>query len=90
MNDTLTDLERRALLGMQALGRELSQRHAHEQEAMRVDFLAMLRDIALAHNLPGDAFDGKYGINVQTMEIVVTAPPEEITEDAAVTLVDAV
>lgn len=73
----LTPMEQRALLGAQAIGRELAQQHAQQQEALRVDFLDMLREIAIAHDLPEAAFDGDYGINTQTWEIVPTAPPEE-------------
>lgn len=83
----LTGMERRALLGTQALSREMHQRQAQEREETQQDFLALLREIALAHELPEAAFDGEYGINLSTMEIVPTAPPEEITpaiEDASV------
>lgn len=87
--ETLTPMERRALLGVQAISRELAQRHAQEQASMQEEFLATLREIAVAHDLPEQAFHGEYGINLQTMEIVPPAPPEEITEAPEMTPAEA-
>lgn len=79
MSERLTAIERRAIIGQQALGRELARQYAEHRDAHQTDFLVMLHEIALAHGLSENAFDGEYGINTETWEIVPAAPPEEIT-----------
>lgn len=75
--EMLTAMERRALLGVQAMSRELAQRHAQEQASMQEEFLATLGEIAVAHDLPEQAFHAEYGIDLQAMKIVRKTPPEE-------------
>lgn len=76
-------MERRAILGMQSLGRELTARHAAEINQHAADTLEMLREIASTHGLPDDAFVTDWGIDMAAMAIVRmdgTSPATEIGE----------
>jgi hypothetical protein len=77
MNPKLTNMERRAVAGMESISREIAMRHAVELSAHQQDFRAMLVEIAANHTMPADCFSNGWGIDVSEWEIVRTDPFEE-------------
>lgn len=77
MDSKLSSMERRAISGMEAIGRELQMRHAIETENFYQDYRAMLSEIAEAHELPLNCWETGSGISMETWEIIQTIPAEE-------------
>lgn len=74
----LTDMERRAVAGMEAIYRDLLEQQARERQAFHQDFFAMLAEIAEAHGLPESCWVLGYEIDPSGQAIMA---PEE-TEPA--------
>lgn len=62
-------MERRAVAGMDALGREIRMRQAIEMQAHLQDFRAMLDEIADNHEMPRDCWENGWGIDFGDWEI---------------------
>jgi hypothetical protein len=79
MSDPLTPMERRAVAGMESLARDMAHRHALEAEAFRLDWNAMLAEIAASHGLPAECWSEGWAIDLGEWEIYNMRPAEEPT-----------
>lgn len=76
MGQPLTDMERRAVAGMEAIYRDLLEQQERERQAFHRDFLAMLAEIAETHGLPENCWVLGYEIDPSGQAIMAPKEPE--------------